>query len=240
MKNINIQSSQCIVKGKFMAYVAAFGIGLFAYGALIIFQNIFKIESNIYQISFFYFSLVVLLGLIFIKKLILFFKIWTFYILVSVSISIVLFIVFFLFVASNSDVLIKTIIYLFLILYISSLLYDSARIYKRYKGNKKEVELKLLTYLKNKNICIVSAIDFINFLKTYHQDETKTITGKFFIIFGIPFVVFGKGASYFFAIGIGEYLDTREYLFGAIGIIFVGFILIASVERSLLILGFKI
>ena len=58
-------------------------------------------------------------------------------------------------------------------------------------------------------------------------DTNKVYIIKLLMFFGLPFVLLGKGASYFLVLGVGEYFSIKGYIFMVIGFILMMVILVA-------------
>jgi len=58
---------------------------------------------------------------------------------------------------------------------------------------------------------------------------------RMFMFFGLPFVLLGKGASYFLVLGIGEYFSVKGYIVVVLGFILMIFIFVAALFPAFMI-----
>jgi len=224
---------------KFGALVTLLFFFIFFVGSLLMIEIFFDKPLGNYWFIPLSITLLIFIALLFVKDLLLFFKIWMGYNTVISFLTIVLFTLEIIYLSVPLICYFKVAIYFFLLLLWSALIYDIKNAFSSFQS-------KNIEYNINKNLRAIEKNSTLELfyaniaLKKDNYRENKTIMLKILFFFGLPFVLLGKGASYFMVLVIGEYFSVEEYIFIFLGFILMMFMfLIVFLNFSLIVVRLK-
>ncbi len=196
-------------------------------GALMGVEEFLKIPLGNYWFIPLSVTLLTITALLFIKDFLLFLKIWIGYNTIASFLAIILFTLEIIYISLPLTWYFRVAIYSFLFLFCGALVYDIKNITKSFRSQNIEANINKNLYTYEENSTIASLYT-LRSLSHNNYSESNLLIMKLFIFFGLPFVLLGKGASYFLVLGIGEYFSVRGYIVVVLGFILIVFIFAAA------------
>ncbi len=196
-------------------------------GALLGIEKFLNIPLGNYWFIPLSITLLTILVLILVKDLLLFLKIWMGYNAIVTFLAIVLFTFEIIYISLPLTWYFRIAIYSFLLLFYSALVYDIKNIISSLRSQKVEANINknLHTFEQDSQIALNYAFKV---LSKNNYTENKLLLMKLLMFFGLPFVLLGKGASYFLVLGMGEYFSVEGYIVVVLGFIFMVFMFVAA------------
>jgi len=207
----------------------AFGFLTFSFiffiGSLLMIEIFLKIPLDTYWYIPLLITLLTILTLLFVKDLLLFLKIWLGYNTIVSFFAIVLFTFEIIYISLPLPWYFKITIYSFLLLFYGILFYDIKNIITSFQSHdiRANINKNLHNFAEDSKIQSLLAL---RSLTHNNYNTNKLLMMKLFLLFGLPFALMGKGASYFLVLGAGEYFSAKEYIFIVIGFILMIFIFV--------------
>ena len=207
---------------KVIKKIGAFGslVGLFIFfaGSFLMLEIFLNISLGNYWLIPLSVTLLTITALLFIKDFLLFLKIWIGYNTIASFLAIILFTLEIIYISLPLTWYFRVAIYFFLLLFYAVLVHDIKNMMSslRLQDIETNINKNLYTYEENSTIASFYATTV---LSKDNFDTNKVHIVKLLMFFGLPFVLLGKGASYFLVLGIGEYFSVKGYIFMAIGFI---------------------
>lgn len=206
-------------------------------GAVLITRNIYP---NFLSPSFFL-SLFIFVVLLLIKDLFLFIRIWALYNLSILILSIIFITHFLINIYLSIDGWIANTLIVFILVFYTAFIYDTFSIFRNLKI-KNIINLESMSISKHKdknNSYVFNIEDLMNIVGKINTDVNKAFTMKLFYIIGLPFVLLGKGAAYFLTLGVGEYLNAKEYIMATLSFVLIMVIFLFMIRVFLVFLTLK-